>query len=64
MGGPLQIEMPSEIGLANEWNNAGQELGYPHVDLNGNYEEGKISKGDQETLLKREKSLIPVCTRF
>jgi hypothetical protein len=40
VGGPLQIEMPSEIGLANEWNWAGQEMGYRHLDLNGRYDEG------------------------
>jgi len=35
--------MPSEIGLANEWNWAGQEMGYPHLDLNGQYEEGTFA---------------------
>lgn len=42
-GGPLQIQIPDCIGLAREWNLAGQEMGYPHIDLNGRHTEGKVS---------------------
>lgn len=41
-GGPLQVQLPDYIGLANEWNLAGVEMGYSHVDLNGRHSEGKV----------------------
>ncbi|ODM99988.1 Glucose dehydrogenase [FAD, quinone] [Orchesella cincta] len=39
-GGPLQIQIPDCVGLAEEWNRAGVEMGYPHIDLNGRHTEG------------------------
>ncbi|ODM97397.1 Glucose dehydrogenase [FAD, quinone] [Orchesella cincta] len=38
--GELRIRKPSYIGLSEDWIRAGQELGYPFVDLNGRHEDG------------------------
>jgi hypothetical protein len=41
-GGELHIEKPAYTGLASTFIEAGRELGYPEVDLNGNFTEGNI----------------------
>ncbi|CAL8131654.1 unnamed protein product [Orchesella dallaii] len=38
--GELRIRKPSYVGLSEDWIRAGQEIGYPFVDLNGRHEEG------------------------
>ena len=40
VGGNLNVEQPSYTGLASTFLKAGAELGFPEVDLNGNFTEG------------------------
>lgn len=39
--GELRIQTPDYVGLGVDFIKAGMEMGYPMVDLNGVYDEGR-----------------------
>jgi hypothetical protein len=41
-GGDLRIETPNAVGLGPEFVKAGKEFGYPSLDLNEPFTEGKV----------------------